>query len=467
MTPKKYDIIVIGSGAGAKIARPASQRGFKAAIIEKDKLGGTCLNRGCIPSKMFIHPADVAQEISNAKKFNINVNSKFKVNFAKLTKRINKTTDSDSNSIKSAYSSGKFKNLDYYHGIANFVEDKVIKINGKLISADKIVISVGARPIAPPIEGLKETPYMTSTEALRNRVLPKKMIVIGGGYIGCELGGAYQALGSDVHFFTRGGFIGRIDSEVREEFTKAFSKRVVVHESVQTTKVEYKRKKFTIYYKQKGKKKQDICDQLLVAIGVKPNNDLLKLENTKIKLNERGFIKVNKNLETSVKGVYALGDCVGNYMFRHSANFEAEYLFNELVIKKGRNKKTINYPPMPWSMFTNPQVAGVGANEDELISKKIPYVKGVNKYIDSAMGQALLSEEGFVKLLFHAKTKKLLGAQIIGHEASILIHLAIIFMTNKATVDDLLEIIYVHPALPEIFRNAARKAQAEFAATKN
>lgn len=462
MKPKKYDVIVIGSGAGAKIARPAAQKGLKAAIIEKDKLGGTCLNRGCIPSKMLIHPADVALEMKHADKFQLKPKKNPEVNFAKLTRRINKVTDGDSNSIKAAYESGRIKGLDYYHGTATFESDKVIKINGKLITADKIVIGVGARPMVPPIPGLEGTPYMTSTEALRNRHLPKKMIVIGGGYIGCELGGAYQALGTNVHFFTRGGFIGRADTDLREEFTKSFGKRVVVHESVQTTNIEYKRGKFTIHYKQKGKRKQDSCDALLVATGVRPNNDLLKLENTKIKLSDRGFVKVNKNLETNVKGVYAFGDCVGNYMFRHSANFEAEYLFDELIVKKGRNKKPIKYPPMPWAMFTNPQVAGVGASEDELIAKKIPYVKGVNNYIDSAMGQALLSEEGFVKLLFHKKTKKLLGAQMIGHEASVMVHLAIIFMQQNAKVDDLLDIIYVHPALPEIFRNAARKAKAQF-----
>ena len=208
-----------------------------------------------------------------------------------------------------------------------------------------------------------------------------------------------------------------------------------------------------------GKTRTVKGDNLLVATGVKPNNDLLGLENTKIKTNKFGYMEVDKYMETAVKGVYGIGDCVGNYLFRHSVNFETEYLI-DIWLEKGK-KVPIKYPPMPHAIFTNPQVAGVGLTEQELINKKIPYVVGKNNYINSAMGQALLSEYGFVKLLFHKKTKKLLGAHIIGPESSNMIHMLIVFITMGAKVDDLLKIIYVHPALPEIVRNAARKAQAQ------
>lgn len=458
---KKYDIIVIGSGAGAKIAAPAAKLGYKAAIIEKDKLGGTCLNRGCIPSKMLIHPADVAQEIREAKKFGIKNNPKFEVDFGKLTRRINGITDSDSNNIRKKYESGKIKGLDFYHGTAEFLSDRVILINGEKITAEKIIIGVGARPSVPLIPGLEGTPYMTSTEALRNRVLPKRLVVIGGGYIGCELGHAYGGLGSDVHFLARGPLIAREDAEIREAFTKVFTKKYKVHFETTTKKVSHKDGKFTITFVDMKKKTRTItADALLVATGVRVNTDLLKLEKTSIKLDKRGFVEVNKFLETSVKGVYALGDCAGNYMFRHSANFEAEYLLDQLFHKK--KATPIKYPPMPHAIFSNPQVAGVGFTEDELKEKKRDYVVGLNYYKDSAMGMALLENEGFVKLLFDKRTKKLIGTHIIGPEASNMIHMLIVYMTLGAKVDDLLNIIYIHPALPEIVRNAARKAKAQF-----
>ena len=458
---KNYDIIVIGSGAGAKIARPAAQKGLKAAIIEKDKLGGTCLNRGCIPSKMLIHPADVVRELQSAKKFNLKVDTKFDVNFSKLTKRINDEVGGVSNSIKTNYESGKIENLDFYYGEAKFTDEKVLEINGKKITAKKIVIAVGARPNIPPIPGLEDTPYWTSTEALKASKLPERLIIIGGGYIGVELGHAYGALGSKVHFMTRGGFVGQLDDDIRDEFTQAFGQHFKVHEG-NTKKVSYnkEKKEFSLTYEQDGKNKTIKADNLLVATGVKPNNDLLGLENTKVKVSKRGFIEVNKHLETSTSGIYALGDCVGNYMFRHSANFEAEYLFDKLVEKT--NSKPISYPPMPWAIFTHPQVAGVGYSEKELKEKGIEYVIGKNSYKKSAMGDALQSEYGFTKLLFDKNNKRLLGASIIGEQASIMIHMCIVLLTQKATLDDFFKIIYIHPALPEIVRNAARNARSKF-----
>src|SRR3989338_7811763 len=194
---KKYDVIVIGSGGGAKIISPAARLGLKVAAIEKDKLGGTCLNRGCIPSKMLIHPADVALKIKEAAKFGLNVNPQFTVNFADLVNRISNTVDNDSAGIEAGYS--KNPNIDHYRGTAKFVSNKIIEVNGEQLTADKIFIAVGTRPLIPNIPGLKRTPFMTSTEALRNTILPKKMIILGAGYIATELGHAYAALGTQTH----------------------------------------------------------------------------------------------------------------------------------------------------------------------------------------------------------------------------------------------------------------------------
>ena len=456
---KKYDVIVIGSGGGAKITSPAAKLGLKVAAIEKDKLGGTCLNRGCIPSKMLIHPADVAEEIRNAKKFDIYNDTNFQVDFKRLITRISNTVDGDSQKIEAGY--GKNPNIDFYNASARFVSNKVVEVNGEQLTADKIFIGVGTRPQIPAIDGLAGTPFMTSTEALRNTTLPKRVIVLGGGYIAVELGHAYGALGSEVHFLVRSKFLRQEDHQVSDEFNRVFAEKYHCHIGVTLKKVQYNNGQFRISYEMGGEVKSIIADSLLVATGIVSNADTLMLEKTDIKTTDKGFITVDDHFRTAVDGVYALGDCIGRYFFRHSVNFEGDYLFDEVFgAKRGR---PIKYPPMPHAIFTSPQVAGVGMTEQECQDKSIDYVVGMNPYSSSAMGMALLSDHGFCKIIIERRSRKILGAHIIGDEASNMIHMLIAFMNKDGTLDDLLNMIYIHPALPEIVRNAARKAKEKIA----
>jgi mycothione reductase len=454
-SPKQVDIITIGSGGGAKISSPAASMGRKVAVIEKDRLGGTCLNRGCIPSKMLIHPADVALHIKEAHRFDIHNNPTFTVDFAKLVNRISATVDGDSDKIAASYS--KHPNITYVKGEAKFVNNKTVEVNGEQFTADKIFIAVGARPQIPNIPGLAGTPYMTSTEALRSLTLPKSMIVLGGGYIACEIGHAYGALGTKTTFLVRSSLLRHEDSEVAAEFQKVFSTYHDIQLGATPTQVQYSSGQFTVTYTQAGQTKTISAEALLVATGITSNTDTLDLINTDIEQKPGGFIKVNDHLETSVPGIYAMGDCIGNYFFRHSVNFEGEYLFDQVF--GGKPRAAIDYPPVPHAVFTSPQVAGVGKTEDDLKKEGVDYVVGFNPYKSSAMGMALLSESGFCKLLFDRKTKKLLGGHIIGEEASDMIHMVIAYMNMNGTLDDMLRTIYIHPALPEIVRNAARKAK--------
>lgn len=456
---KKYDAIVVGSGGGAKIVSPAAKLGLKVAVIEKDALGGTCLNRGCIPSKMLIHPADVALQIREAQKFNIEVDPMFAVDFASLISRISNTVDEDSHKISIGYH--KNPNIDFYHAEGKFIANKVMAVDGQQITADNIFIAVGTRPHLPRIPGLAGTPFMTSTETLRNTSLPQKMIVLGGGYIAVELGHAYGALGTKVHFVVRSKLLRQEDAQVSEEFSKVFSKYHSIHLGFTVLGVEYRNHRFILTCQNPlGKEEKISADSLLVAVGVRPNTDLLGLENTDVKLTDKGFIQVNEYLETNVEGIYALGDCIGRYLYRHSVNFEGEYLMRTVFVQKSR--APIRYPPMPHAIFTHPQVAGVGKTEEELKQEGVDYVVGLNSYAQSAMGMALRSEHGFVKILIERKTRRILGAHIIGAEASNMIHMLIAFMNKEGTLDDLLNMIYIHPALPEIVRNAARRAQEAF-----
>jgi mycothione reductase len=453
---KKFDIIVIGSGGGSKLTRPAARLGHSVAIIEKDALGGTCLNRGCIPSKMLIHPADVLSEVQELSKFDITMDTSFSVDFERLVTRVSDTIDRDSQQIAPMYD--KIDNITYYKGQARFVGPKEIEINGEVILGNKIYISVGVRPRIPSIPGLAGTPYWTSTEALRNTQLPKSMLVIGGGYIAVELGYMYGMLGTSVTFLVRSRFIRFEDREISDEFSRVFSQRFPTHFGDKIVSVEHKDNAFIVSCETvEGERVQRRAEQVLVATGVDSNSDTLNLDSTAVEVDEAGYIRVDSYLETKEPGVYAFGDVIGRHLFRHTANYEGEYLFKTLVADH-ENRYPIQYPPIPHAIFTNPQVGGVGKTEDELIADGVDYVKGVTLYKNSAMGMALLSEEGFVKVLVDRTSRQLLGVHIIGKEAANMVHMAIAYMKMGATVDDMMDTIFIHPAINEIFRNAIRKA---------
>jgi len=454
---KEYDLIVIGAGAGTKISTPAARLGKKVAIIEQEAVGGTCLNRGCIPSKMLIHPANVLTHYRSLTKHYITPGQEA-VDFASLVNRINEAIDHESDSAEVSYDS--ISTLDLYKGEAQFIDNHSVRVQEEVLTAPVIVIAVGSRPSIPPIPGLADTPFMTSKEALRNTTLPKKLIVIGGGYIGTELGHAYQSYGTETVFFVRDCYLSREDKDVRTSFMEEFTKSHKTHFGTSNLAVTYEEGVFTVTgTSETGETISETADALLVATGVASNTDTLGLNNTDIKLTNRGFVAVNDQLKSTVEGVYAIGESAGKFFFRHSANFEGEYLFNHLFGSQEDAREPIKYPPMPHAVFSSPEIAAIGPTEEELKEAGVPYVVGRNEYQHSAQGMARLPEVGFVKLLFHKETQELLAAHIIGEEASIMIHQLIQAMHHKATLDDILAVIYIHPTLPEVVRNAARKAK--------
>lgn len=456
---KHYDAIIIGGGGGLKL-RPITDYGKTLAIVEKEDLGGTCLNRGCIPSKMLIHPADVMKEIRESHRYHVTAGQP-QADFERIVSETTSSVSGTSKKIHDFYSStDKF---DFYHGEARFVGNKTLEVNGEKISAEKIFIATGSRPKIPTIPGLEGTPYMTSREALRNTKQPKKMIIIGGGFIAMELGHFYREMGTEVTFLVRSKVLKQLDDDVIDEFIASFDPHGDIKQGWSPVSVEYHDGQFTVEAERNDGERSTFCaDSLLVAAGITPNSDSLSLGYTDINTDEKGFITVDDHLQTSVEGVYALGDVAGNFFFRHSVNFEGEYLLRTLY--SDPSDEPIAYPPMPSSVFTNPQIASVGRTEKELLAAGIEYVAGINSYKDSAMGgDALKSEHGFCKLLFDKNTQKLLGAHIIGWEASTMIHMPIAYMNMNGTLDDMLRTIYIHPALPEIVRNAARKARTAFA----
>lgn len=447
----KFDVIVIGSGSGLDVASAAARKGLEVALIEKGPLGGTCLNRGCIPSKMLIHRADIAQTIKNSEKFGIEAEIA-NIDFSSIVKEVNDEVKSDAKSIEKAWRESKPHRL--YKKEGKFIGKKTLKIGNEKIRGDKIIVAAGARPFIPPIEGIDDVDYITSKEALKLKKRPEHLVIIGGGYIAAELGHFYGSLGTEVTIIGRNeNLIGREDIEISEKFTELFKEKYNVKTGYEAKEVWQKGDE--IFVKAENKEGDEIVtsgDQLLMATGRRPNTDILEVEKGGIETNERGFIKTNEYLETSTENTWALGDIVGKWMFKHSANLEAQYVYINALTE---HKHKIDYTAMPHAIFSNPQVAGVGKTEQELENKGKKYLKGIYEYKDTAMGSALKEEDGFVKVLINPENGKILGCHILGSHASILIHEVVVAMkSGSGTVKDIRNSVHIHPALNEVVQRA-------------
>ena len=283
---------------------------------------------------------------------------------------------------------------------------------------------------------------------------------MGGGYIAAELGGAYAGFGSEVTYLLRSRFLRMEDPEIVSLFREEFAKGKTIHEQTKTLKVEHQNGLFRVDCQDaQGQTFTVEAEALLVAIGVTPNSDQLGLEHTGIDRNAGGFIEVSDHLETALPGVFAMGDVVGNYLFRHSVNFEAEYWLDARYLAD--KPYPIQYPPVPSAVFTHPEIASVGLNEAQAEAKGLDVVIGKAAYPSCAMAVARGLKTGLVKLLFARDTGKLLGAHIVGEEASTMIQELVLALTAGMTASDLYRQIYIHPAFPEVVRNAVRNALKE------
>ncbi len=454
---QKFDLIVIGSGSGLDVANAAVQSGLKVAVVERSKMGGTCLNRGCIPSKLLIHSADIAETIKNAETFGIKIEG-YSINFEKIVERVNGIIDPDSENIKNAFK--YVTNPKLFQVECKFVGQKMIQVGEETITADKILIACGSRPSIPKIKGLEGSGFITSDEALRLKKQPRVLTIIGGGYIATELAHFFGALGTKVNIVQRRNvLLPNEDEEISQKFTTVFAKKYDVYTGYQTSEVFKKDGNFHIIAKnQEGKSIELVSDELLVAVGRIPNTDTLDLEKTGVKVNEKGYVVTDEYLETTTKGIFALGDAVGRYQFKHSANHEAQYAYTNIV--RPEHKVPVDYTAMPHAIFSSPQVAAVGLTEQELKKNGIDYQKSVYPYIDTAMGEALEDKDGFVKFLVERETRKILGCHIIGTEASILIHEVLVPMRyGDGTIESITQTITIHPALSEVVARAAEAVQ--------
>ncbi|WP_367392842.1 dihydrolipoyl dehydrogenase [Lewinella sp. LCG006] len=461
----KYDLAIIGSGPGGYVAAiRAAQLGLKTAIIERyATLGGTCLNVGCIPSKALL---DSSEHYHNAaEKFaehGIQLNN-LKVDMPQMIKRKNEVVDQTCKGIEFLMKKNK---VDVYHGHGSFKDKNTIIITKEdgtteELSTEKTIIATGSKPIVPAAFNYDKKRVITSTEALNIDKVPKRMVIIGGGVIGLELGSVFARLGTEVEVVEYADrIIATMDKDCSKELTRALKKiGVKFHLSHAVTEVSATSRSVTVNVQKRDSEeafeiKADYC---LVAIGRRAYTDKLGLENVGIATDDRGRVEVNAHLETAVPGIYAIGDVIKGAMLAHKAEEEGTFVAETIAGQKPH----IDYNLIPGVVYTWPEVAAVGKTEEELKEAGIPFKAG--KFPFKALGRARASmdTEGMVKVLAHQDTDEILGVHMVGPRTADMIAEAVALMEFRASAEDASRMSHAHPTYTEAFKEAALAATAD------
>ena len=456
----QFDVVIIGSGPGGYVcAIRCSQLGLKTALVEKYKtLGGTCLNVGCIPSKSLLDSSHHYEEaIHNFNHHGIEIGDKVKINFKQMIKRKSDVVEQTTKGIDFLMQKNK---ISLFEGLGSFIDKNTVKVEGKEkkeIKTKNIIIATGSKPGSLPFIQIDKERIITSTEALSLNEIPKKLLVIGGGVIGLELGQVYKRLGSEVTVIEYADRITPImDSSLSRELMKVMKKQgVKFYLSHQVSSV--KRKGKMVEVKAKDKKDSEVVfegDYCLVSVGRKPFTENLNLGKVGINLNDLGQVEVNEKMQTSVSNIYAIGDVVRGSMLAHKAEEEGVMVAEIL----SGQKPHINYNLIPNVIYTWPEVASVGKTEEELKENQISYKVGQFPMRALGRSRASMDTDGFVKILADSKTDEILGVHIIGARAADLIAEGVIAMEYRASAEDIARISHSHPTYAEAIKEAALAA---------
>ncbi len=450
---KDYDVLVIGSGSGMSIADAALNRGMHVAVVESGPLGGTCLNRGCIPSKMVIYPADVINIIREANKLGIKVNIE-EIDFAYIMERSANMISEDVDHMEAGVKHAR--GLDMYREVGSFVSDYTMEVADDTIRGENIFIVSGARPLIPPIKGVESVDYITSQNVWDLRKKPKSILIVGGGFVAVEFAHFFSSIGSEVTLLSRSPrLIKFAEPEVSELLGKKMGERMDIHYNVEAKEagMSGNTKKIVTKNTITGEERDFQANEIMIAAGRKSNADLVKPEKTGVKLDRRGYIVVNEYLETSKPRIWALGDALGKYMFKHVANYEAGIAWNNFIQD---HKQSVDYTATPYAVFTYPQVAGVGMTEQQALDEGIPALVGYYDYRNTAKGSAMGVDEGFVKIILDERTFKILGGSIIGPYAPVLMQEIVNAMNAPGgNIESIQNAMYIHPATPEVVQRAS------------
>ena len=449
MAAHNYDLVIVGAGSGNML--PADQfAGWRIAVVEAGRFGGTCLNRGCIPSKMLVATADVAQTVRTAGRFGIGAEWE-QADWPAIRDRIFGRIDPRH---ERAVAYRRASGIDVFFGQGRFVAPKTLRVGEEELRADRFVLATGSRPSVPPVPGLTEVPYLTSDTIMRVDSLPGSMAVIGGGSIAAEMSHIFGSLGTAMTIVERGEhLLSRHDKDIRARFTDHYGERFDLRLNATVQRVSPRGTGVHLDLATPSGPQQVQAEVLLVATGRQPNSDVLDVAAGGIDVDTHGHVRTDDTRQTSVPGVWALGDLTNHFQLKHMANAEAQIVWHNIA-HPGQPRKAA-FPVVPAAVFADPQVASAGAAEYELQTQGRHYLAATRRYRDTAYGWALEDTASFAKILADPDTRLLLGAHIIGPQASILIQPLIQAMCLGNTVDELASgVLYIHPALTEVIQQA-------------
>ena len=453
----KFQAIVVGGGPGGYVcAIRLSQLGLKTACIEsRGSLGGTCLNIGCIPSKSLLNLSEEFHKVKNLSSKGIEI-SDVKLNLSKMMKSKDKAVTILTKGVEFLFKKNK---VTYFKGIGSFKSRNEILIKDEknketLINGEKIIIATGSSPVSLPGIEFDEKVIVSSTGALKLEKVPKKMIVVGGGYIGLEMGSVWSRLGSEVHVIE---FLDHItpgmDKEISSEFMKILKKQGInFHMQHKVEKIKKNNSGATVSTSDnQGNKKEFDCDVVLISVGRKPNTEGLNLGKIGVELDEKKRVKTDKNYQTNLNNIYAIGDVIAGPMLAHKAEDEGIAVAENISGQSGH----VNYDTIPGVVYTTPEVASIGKTEEQLKEKNIKYKIGKFSFMANSRAKAIDDAEGFVKILADEKTDKVLGAHLIGPHAGELIAEIGVAMEFGASSEDIARTCHAHPTFSEAVKEAA------------
>ncbi len=452
---KHFDALIIGSGqGGTPLAQKLAKNGWKTALVEKDKVGGTCVNVGCTPTKTMIASAKTAYTVNGSAKYGI-LTKGFRVDINVIHSRKDKVVESFRNGSQNGLE--KTENLELIFGLASFTGERKMKVvlskgGEEEITADKIFIDTGSHPSIPDIEGLNETGYYTSTSLLKLQQVPEHLLIIGGGYIGLEFGQMYRRFGSRVTILEHNNrLLPREDEDIAGEVLKFLQEEEIdVLTNAEVIKVKKENGSIVVKIKMNKEERTVQCSHILVSAGRTPNTKDLNLKLTGVTVNERGQIIVNEKLETSAKDIYAMGDVKGGPEFTHIAYNDYIILYNNLL--KSKNESTENRM-VPYTMFTDPQLGRIGITEQEARKKglKIKVAKLPMTHVARAIETG--DTRGMMKAVVDADSGEILGAAIVGPEGGEIMSVLQMAMLGGITSQVIADMVFAHPLYAESLNN--------------
>ncbi len=453
-----YDVIVVGGGvAGMQAAFKAWVRDNRVALIEKERLGGTCLTRGCIPTKAMIRSGEVAHLARRGREFGVEIDGEIRVDLDRVVDRKDEIVDRivGVNEDEVAEADG----IDLYEGEACFVDERTLRIGETEIQGDLFILATGAKPTLPDWPGVDEVDVMTSREILDLRDQPEHLIVIGGGYIGLESAQMMARFGSDVTVLQRSEILKGEDRELVEILLDRLEREgIAVEEGTSVERLSQEGDTIRVHAETAGEKRVYEGDALLVAIGRTPNAPRLRVDVAGVETFGPGWIQVDEHLRTSQPHIYAVGDAIGKQLYTHVARYEVEVAIAHALDDEDAK---VDYWAAPYAVFTDPELARVGMTLEE--ARQAGYDAVETSFTYEHLGKALClgEEEGMMKVVAEEGTGQLLGFHILANHAGELIHEAVVQMHQHGTVDVLSDAIHIHPTLAEGVNDAAFDAAIE------